>query len=254
MAFFSSLFLGRCLFKLDNRFCFFSNNIPSSSFPSSYCQKCPDKLIYLYNTHKHLPDDFSCKNIYHLLLGLPRDAPRCAGFWDAALLRPINQWASVWRKSRLKLNENKKNDLLWLIVHRAVCVRYSPKSWGYINNDKCAVCNRIENIEHCFLPCPRVVRVWDHFSTPLSPVLDSSFVVSIPFVFYPLSDSQPSSFSSLSNFLIVTILYWVWVSWNLATFQNSKLTSQDIINLVKNDVKSRISCASDDSVRNFCSL
>ena len=101
----------------------------------------------------------------------PSDAPRCAGFWSAAPLRPMNRWASVWRKSRLKLNENKKNDLLWLILHRAVRVRYSLKSWGSINNDKCAVCNRVENIEHCFLACPTVVRVWDYFSTPLSRVL-----------------------------------------------------------------------------------
>ena len=28
--------------------------------------------------------------------------------------RTINRWASVWPKSRLKLNESKKNDLLWV--------------------------------------------------------------------------------------------------------------------------------------------
>ena len=136
----------------------------------------------------------------------------------------------------------------------AVRVRYSLKSWGYITNDKCAVCNRVENIEHCFLACPRVVRVWHHFSAPLSRVLDSTFVVSIPSVFYPLFDFQHSHSSSLSNFLIVTILYWIWSSRNLATFRNSLLSSQNIIYLIKNDVKSRITCATDDSVRNFSSF
>ena len=241
-------FLGRRLFKFDNRFNFSSNNVPTSSLPSSYYRKCLDKLIYLYNTYKQLPDDLSCKNIYRLLLSLPNDAPRCAGFWSAVLLRPMNRCASVWRKSRLNLNENKKNDLLWLILHRAVRVRYSLKSWGYINNDKCAVCNRVENIEHCFLACPRVVRVWHYFSAPLSRV------VSIPSVFYPLSDFQHSHPSSLSNFLIATILYWIWSSRNLATFRNSLLSSQSIIDLIKNDVKSRITCATDDSVRNFWSF
>lgn len=252
--FLARYFLGRRLFKLDNRFNFCSNTFPASSQPSGYYQKCLDKLISLYNSYKHLPDDLSSKNIYRLLLCLPRDAPRSAGFWDAVLIRPINRWATVWRKSRLKLIENKKNDLLWLILHRAVRVRYSLKSWGYINNDKCAVCNRVENIEHCFLACPRIVRVWDHFSAPLSRVLDSTFVVSIPAVFYPLSDVQSTPTFSLFCYLVATILYWTWISRNLATFRNSSLSSRDIINLIKNDVKSRIICASDDSVRNFWSL
>ena len=252
--FLARYFLGRRLFKLDNRFNFCSNTFPASSQPSGYYQKCLDKLISLYNSYKHLPDDLSSKNIYRLLLCLPRDAPRSAGFWDAVLIRPINRWATVWRKSRLKLIENKKNDLLWLILHRAVRVRYSLKSWGYINNDKCAVCNRVENIEHCFLACPRIVRVWDHFSAPLSRVLDSTFVVSIPAVFYPLSDVQSTPTFSLFCYLVATILYWTWISRNLATFRNSSLSSRDIINLIKNDVKSRIICASDDAVRNFWSL
>ena len=100
------------------------------------------------------------------------------------LSRPINWWATVWRKSRLKFNENKKNELLRLILHRAVRVQYSLKSWGYIRTDRCAISGRIENIEHCFLACPRVVRVWNYFSALLSCLSDSTFVVSIPSVFY----------------------------------------------------------------------
>ena len=136
------------------------------------------------------------------------------------LSRPINRWARVWRKSRLKFNENKKNDLLRLILHRAVRVQYSLKSWGYIRTDRCAICGRIENIEHCFLACPRVVRVWNYFSALLSCLSDSTFVVSIPSVFYPMSDDQLSLLSSLFNYFVATILYWVWLARNSATFRN----------------------------------
>ena len=160
--------------------------------------------------------NLSCKCIYALFLTLPRDAPRCVGFWDSALCRPINRWATVWRKSRLKLNENKKNDLLWLILHRAVRVRYS-----LIRTDRCAICGRIENIEHCFLACPRVVRVWNYFSPLLSRLSDSTFVVSIPSVFHPLSDDQVSPLFSLFTYFLATILYWIWLARNSATFRNS---------------------------------
>lgn len=184
---------------------------------------------------------------------LPSAVPGCAGFWGAVVGRPINRWALVWRKSRLKLIENKKNDLLWHILHRAVRVRYSLKKWGYIDNDKCAICGRVESIEHCFLECDRIVRVWKHFSTFLSRFLNSRFVISALTVFYPLSESI-SPYSSLSNFLLATILFWIWNCKNLATFRNSRLNSQQIIDLINNDVKSRIRCDAIDSVRSFWSL
>lgn len=245
-------FLGNSLTKFDKRFDFSSNLFPSSAVPSRSYQLCLDKLAYLHSKYDSLLDDLSCKNLYKLLLSVPSDIPRCAGFWGSVVGRPINQWAWVWRKSCLKLNDNKNNDLLWLIIHRAVKVQYALKSWGYISNDKCALCSRVETIEHCFLECNRVTRVWDFFTPILSRFLPSPFAVSPSSVFYPLSNS-PSSSCSLSNFVIVTVLYWVWNAWNLATFRNSCLTSQNIIDLIIKDIKLRIRCATSDAVRNFWS-
>lgn len=179
-------FLGNRLVKYDNRFSFFSNNIPTCSVPSLFYKKCLDKFNYLFSSYGNVLDDLSCKHIYKALLVLPSAVPGCAGFWGAVVGRPINRWALVWRKSRLKLIENKKNDLLWHILHRAVRVRYSLKKWGYIDNDKCAICGRVESIEHCFLECDRIVRVWKHFSTFLSRFLNSRFVISALTVFYPV--------------------------------------------------------------------
>ena len=48
--FLAGYFLGRRLFKYDNRFNFSSNSVPSSSMPSCHYQRCLDKLIYLFNT------------------------------------------------------------------------------------------------------------------------------------------------------------------------------------------------------------
>lgn len=153
--------------------------------PSLFYKRCLDKLAVLFSKLGSLPDNLSCKNIYSLLLVLPSLVPKSAGFWGSVVGRPINQWASAWRKSRFKLCENKKNDILWLILHRAVRVRYSLKSWGYINNDKCAVCDRVETIEHCFLECRRVVRVWSHFSLFISSLAGSPFSVSVSDIFSP---------------------------------------------------------------------
>jgi len=101
--------------KLDMRFDFVSNLFPVSSEPSLYYRKGLSLFQQLFEKHDALPDDLSCKNIQIDTLS-----------------------ASVWRKSRLKIIENKKNDLLWLLLHRVVRVRYNLKNWGYIDSDKCA--------------------------------------------------------------------------------------------------------------------
>ena len=146
----------------------------------------------------------------------------------------------MWRKSRLKLIENKKNDLIWLLVHRAIRVRYALMTWGYINSHKCAICNRSETIEHCFLKCPRIVKVWDHFSPLISTFLESPFSVSPKSVYYPFSFIESSTGACLSRYLIATILYWCWFARNRATFHNSNLNHDKIIQLIKNDIQIRV--------------
>ena len=83
----------------------------------------------------------------------------------------------MWRKSRFKLVENRKNDLVCLFIHRVIRVRYALMSRDYIDNDKCAICNYIETIEHCFLKCLRVIKLWEHFSV-FRTMLDFPFFAS----------------------------------------------------------------------------
>ena len=117
----------------------------------------------------------------------------------------MNRWAAVWRKSRLKLIENKKTDLLWLIIHRAIKVRYALKTWGYkVKSDKCALCSQVETIEHCFLFCPRVRAVWRYFTPCLSRLL----VV-------PLSLLTLLVFSFLSCLMLLRLLFRFIVTWSL---------------------------------------
>ena len=246
-------FLGNRLTTFDNRFSFSSNLYPSSDVPSRYYVKCLESFRFLFSTYKSLPDDLSCKSLYLLLLYVPPVAPKSAGFWGSVVGRPINRWAWVWRKSRFKMVENKKNDLIWLLIHRVIRVRYALKRWGCINSDKCAVCNRVETIEHCFLECSRVVKLWNHFSPLLSTLLGSPFSVSPKSIYFPFLCVQPSPGFSLFVYLVATILYWCWFARNRATHRNSLLSSKQIIRLVKNDVHKRICGNSPDSVRNFWS-
>ena len=144
--FLARYFIGNRLQKLDTRFSFLSNLVPVSSEPSRFYRSCLSLFQQIFKKHGALPDDFSCKNLFLLLVVFPDAAPKSAGFWRSVVGRPMNRWASVWRKSRLKLIENKKNDFIWLMIHCVARVRYTLKSWGYIDSDKCAMCSRVETM------------------------------------------------------------------------------------------------------------
>ena len=166
----------------------------------------------------------------------------------------MNRWAAVWRKSRLKLIENKKTDILWLTIHRAIKVRYALKTWGYkLKSDKCALCSQVETIEHCFLFCPRARAVWRHFSPYLSRLSTSRFSVNSSCIFFPFSSHASSPSFSLYCYVIATVLFWIWQTRNLATFRNSVLNADQIVNLIKKDISCRILCAKQDEKENFWS-
>ena len=247
-------FIGNRLANLDARFSFFSINAPVSFEPSAFYSKCLSHLKKIVDTHGALPDDFSCKSIYSLLFDLPRASPKSAVFWGSVVGRPIFRWASVWRKSRLKLIENHKNDLLWLILHNAIRVRYNLKSWGYINSDQCAVCSRVESTKHCFVRCPRVARAWNSFTPFLSRLLGSPFLPSFSSVFFPLVDPLSSPGLPVFRYLLATILFCIWQARNLATFRNKVLTSRAIVDMIIKDLKLRIRCDPIDRVQYLWSM
>jgi len=251
---FLAYFFGNRFSNLDPSFDFSSRSIPLSFEPSAFYRNCLSLLSSLRSKHSSLLDDFSCKNLYSLLLDLQSASPHSSGFWAASLKRPINQWAAVWRKSRLKLIENKKTDLLWLTIHCAIKVRYALKTWGYkVKSDKCALCSQVETIEHCFLFCPCMRAVWNYFTPYLSRLSNSSFSVNSSCIFFPFSPPASSPSFSLYCYLIATILFWIWQTRNLATFRISVLNVNQIINLIKKDISCRILCAKQDEKQNFWS-
>ena len=109
---------------------------------------------------------FSSKRCYSALLRKNSTSPILHRFWSSFL--PIDFDLDLfWDYVQDGFSENYKNDILWLIVLKK-CV--TLKNWGYIDSNKRASCSRKETIDHCFLNCVRVKRVWSLFlSCPLFP-------------------------------------------------------------------------------------
>ena len=62
---------------------------------------------------------------------------------------------------------------------------WRPAAWPQMGYDnKCASYSRKETIDHCFLNCVRVKRVWSFFSPVLSSLLGNVFLPSCTRVFF----------------------------------------------------------------------
>ena len=170
-------FVGRRLSILRSQCLGLRDNLsPSAVAATPFYHSCLEILQRLDHTV-----DLRVKTIYAFLLKRGSSWPLLPGFWTS-FLGPFSL-QRFWKLVRDDFTENYKNDLLWLITLRAVKVRNALKNWGYIDCNRCAYCNRIETIAHCFLDCSRVKQVWAYFSPFLSNLICAPFHSNIATVF-----------------------------------------------------------------------
>ena len=145
-----------------------------------------------------------------------------------------------WTKVRDGFTENFKNDLYWLIALRGPKVRDSLKNWGYIASDRCAVCDRKESIDHCFLNCKRSRAVWEYFLPLLSKFIKASLPINVLTIFFFQWTSDDRKLNKVVLFLIKTVLYAIWHFRNKATFHNGTESHKAVIKYAIQDFKRRI--------------
>ena len=215
------------------------NSSPSASLPSSFYSGSLSTLEKL----ARLPTSFvfSSKNVYRQLLKELTSPPILPRFWSP-LLQPALDLDDHWALVRDSRTENFKSDLSWLITLKAVKVRESLCNWGYIASDKCASCPRRETIDHCFLNCSRVKRVWAYFTPLLSALLTppACFVPNCVSVFFFRFPPCFSRNRAIIIYLIKSILYAIWKFRNKATFHNGTESDRAIVRYIVQDVSSRI--------------
>ena len=215
------------------------NSAPSAAIPTGFYSSGLRTLESL--SHVTSSFIFSSKNIYLELLKVKTSPPvlpfRWSPFVDTGF-DLLQHWSNV----RDAFTANYKNDLLWLITLRAVKVRDSLRSWGYIPSDICASCPRKETIDHCFLNCRRVKPVWCFFTALLTSLLcpSSQFLVNCTSIFFFRFPTAPAKNVKIAIFIIKTILYGIWKFRNKATFHNGQENSDAIVKYILQDIKTRI--------------
>ena len=232
-------FIGARLASLRPEWGYLRDNVsPSALSPSPFYDKC---LRDLGGLAKMLSSSatLSTKNVYSFLLKVKSSPPLLHRRWSC-YLSPGFSLMDHWGRVRDGFTENFKNDVSWLITFRASKVRDSLKNWGYIASDRCAVCDRKESIDHCFLNCGRSRSVWEHFAPLLSRLIRASFPINVLTVFFFRWTSDDRKSNRIAYFLIKTILHAIWRFRNKAVFHNGTETHRAVVKYVLQDFKGRI--------------
>lgn len=232
-------FIGRPLASLKAEWRFLRDNLsPSASRLTGFYENCL-KHLREFDSLVKSNSPLTTKVFYTHLLKRTSSPPLLPCTWSM-VLGPGLCLSDFWPKVRDPVSENFKNDLSWAITLRAVKVRDSLKRWGYIDSDRCAFCNRKETIDHCFLNCSRVKRVWAHFVPVLSLLTQTTFRASVATVFFFRWSSNHRRRNAVALFLIKSILYAIWTFRNASTFRNRYDESNAIIKYASQDIISRI--------------
>ena len=232
-------YVGRPLASFKAEWSFLRDNLsPTASKLTGFYENC---LVYLrkFDGLVKSVSPASTKVFYTHLLRQKSSPPLLPGAWSA-ILGPGLSLKDQWPKVRDTLSENFKNDLIWAITLRAVKVRDSLKRWGYIDSDRCAFCNAKETIDHCFLNCSRVKRVWVRFAPVLSLLTQTSFRASVATAFFFRWSSNHRKRNAVARFVIKSVLYAIWIFRNASTFRNRSDESSAIIRYAVQDIIGRV--------------
>ena len=125
------------------------NLTPSAARPTAF-----DASVLSFFWATDLPPGFTytSRAFYKVLLANFCTIPIFPALWSGFVPSRFSL-SRHWGLIRDSFTENYKNDLAWLITLRAVKVRHSLHTWGYIRSPRCALCARLKTIDHCYHCC-----------------------------------------------------------------------------------------------------
>ena len=145
-------------------------------------------------------------------------------------------WKGVWSSNAC----GEVSEVRWRAIHRVTKVRENLKTWGCnVTSDRCAVCGRVESIEHCFLECKRVKRAWGWVMSFVSKAAPRGFAIDCRNVLLCLFD-RGRPVDRVIVFVVETMLSVIWMFRNRATFDNAVCSHVDLIRKCMSDVRIRV--------------
>lgn len=186
--------------------------------------------------------DCKLKSVYASMVGTLFVSPRSQRFWDGSVRGIV--WKEVWRGFERSLSENIVSEVRWRAVQRVTKVRANLKEWGHnVVSDRCAVCRRVETVEHCFLECVRVRQAWGWVIYHIRSLVPRDFCINVSNVLLCLFNKGTGG-HKVAVFVIECMLHVIWMFRNRATFDNSVVSYRALVRQCRFDIRCRLTVES----------
>ena len=187
-------------------------------------------------------EKFSAKAIYTNLEQQKNVRLRVQSRWGA-LGHSVASWSAVWNSCFDGPSLGRESDISSLISHRVVKTGMFLKyTWNMTKvSEFCTICNAPEDIEHLFLHCTPVTRVWKHFLPLLNKVFPFKATKTVDLLLlriFPVKVDRRSYLSAL--YLFKLILYQLLITRCSHRLHQKLIQPSAIIKRTEAAIKQRI--------------
>lgn len=155
---------------------------------------------------------------------------------------PDRPWKDIWKRAFNPVLENKLTVFAWRLVHKVLFTRAKLQLWG-IGNGLCphTNCRKKETIDHVFWECSSTIGIlhWTFRSFQLLFGHNATLRKEL-FLYGTPSPSGDTAAFDRAWFIFTVTKYFMWRSRCLLTFENRRLSDDDVINMIKSDVNERV--------------
>ena len=146
--------------------------------------------------------------------------------------------------------EHRKNELQWLIMHRAVKTAVKLYDRPVTGSPLCSFYGVDETLEHLFLFCHRSRKVWFWACNILNRYWKRIFDIHQVVFFLPF----PPCKYNISSWFVKTVNYYIWIHRNLSIFENDHKSAHETITKIRLETYARIDANKYRSGKQICTI
>ena len=105
-------------------------------------------------------ENLGVKEYKSYLLEKQLTVPYVQKFWENKFRKPELNWRFIWSTFRTCTNEPRITSLMWKILHNIYPTGILLYKMGKQDDDQCKFCHERDTVEHCFVECCLVKKMW----------------------------------------------------------------------------------------------
>ena len=156
--------------------------------------------------------ELECRELYWEYVSKQAVSPTCIAKWEEIYYFVDFDWEHLFCLPYTVARETKLQSLQYQIVNRYIPTQQFLQMCKKSDTDKCIFCNKIDDIEHYFYSCERVIPVWNNLSQLFSKIFETRIALHSPDIIFGIPNVNNDDILKSLNFCILFGKYCIYKS------------------------------------------